>query len=284
MINRRTFLRLGMNASAMVLAAGCGSQAQAEMLSTEQLTLPIANLPPQADGFKIVAMSDFHVRTNSELFLYESAVDLANAMQPDVVTLLGDFINSTAEPIDLLSPILGRLKSRYGTYAVMGNHEYDSDPNLIMRSLESNDIQVLRNAGTTIGDALLYLAGLDDAWFEREDYEQALANQPTNTPTVLMAHEPDIADDSAQYPGIALQLSGHSHGGQIRLPLAGAPILPRLGEKYDMGLYQIDEMWLYTTRGVGTNNLPYRVNCPPEVTEITLVSADSNDGVQGAEL
>ena len=275
MFSRRTFMRLGMSTTAAILAASCGAQEQVAMLSIEKITLPIADLSPEADGFKIVAMSDFHIRTNSDMALYESAVSMTNELEPDLVTLLGDYVNSSAKPIEDLSPLLGQIESRYGIYAAMGNHEYDSDPYSIMRSLEEHDIAILRNAGTVIGNNLLYLAGLDDVWFEYHDLDKTLVDQPAGLPTVLMAHEPDVADEISPSGKVALQLSGHSHGGQVRVPIYGAPVLPQLGEKYDMGLYQIEDMWLYTTRGVGTNNVPYRVNCPPEITEITLVRPEN---------
>lgn len=277
MLNRRTFMRLGMSSAALFLAASCGTQAQVEMLSMERLTLPIRHLNPAHDGFKIVVMSDFHIRMNSDLALYESAAEMTNNLEPDLVLLLGDYVNSSASPIEQLSPILGEIHATYGLFAAMGNHEYDSDPGAIMRSLEEHDIQVLRNAGTVVGDDILYIGGLDDVWFERHNIERTLNDKPALTPAIMMAHEPDIADEIAQTGEVALQLSGHSHGGQVRLPLLGAPILPQLGQKYDMGLYEIEQMWLYTTRGVGTNNMPYRVNCPPEITEITLVAADMDD-------
>lgn len=117
---------------------------------------------------------------------------------------------------------------------------------------------------------MIYLAGLDDIWSGRPDLQAALDQAPPNTPIILLAHEPDFADTASLDCRIVLQLSGHSHGGQVRLPGVGAPILPPLGRKYDQGLYKINDMWLYTTRGVGLGRIPIRINCSPEITEITL--------------
>jgi len=94
---------------------------------------------------------------------------------------------------------------------------------------------------------------------------------PAETTTILLAHEPDLADRFARDGRVSVQLSGHSHGGQVRLPGIGAVILPYLGRKYDLGLYQVNGMWLYTNRGIGNVAEPVRLNCPPEITEITLV-------------
>jgi predicted MPP superfamily phosphohydrolase len=134
---------------------------------------------------------------------------------------------------------------------------------------------VLKNEGRllSVGNASLYLAGLDDIWSGYPDLRHSLAGASPDVTTILLAHEPDFADTASWDGRINLQLSGHSHGGQVRLPGLGAPILPFMGRKYDQGLYQVNGMWLYTTRGVGVGRIPFRINCPPEVTEITLVRA-----------
>ncbi len=118
----------------------------------------------------------------------------------------------------------------------------------------------------------IYLAGLDDLWSGQADLTAALAQAPANVPTILLVHEPDFADTVAKDGRVSLQLSGHSHGGQVRLPGIGAPILPYLGRKYDQGLYNVNNMWLYTNRGIGLGRIPLRINCPPEITEFTLTS------------
>ena len=115
------------------------------------------------------------------------------------------------------------------------------------------------------------MAGVDDGWSGQPDLSLALAKMPSEALTILLAHEPDLADRFSMDPRVSIQLSGHSHGGQVRLPLIGAPVLPYLGQKYDQGLYKVNDMWLYTTRGIGLIT-PVRINCPPEITEITLLA------------
>jgi predicted MPP superfamily phosphohydrolase len=134
---------------------------------------------------------------------------------------------------------------------------------------------VLHNEALTlnINGAGFTLAGVDDVWSGQPDLRAALNQVPPDSPTLLLAHEPDFADISAQDGRVALQLSGHTHGGQVRLPGVGALILPYLGQKYDIGLRQVGQMWVYTSRGVGLIGPPIRLNCPPEITEITLVKA-----------
>jgi uncharacterized protein len=116
----------------------------------------------------------------------------------------------------------------------------------------------------------LYLAGLDDGWSGQPDLQETLDGVGPDEPVVLLVHEPDLFDDYGQDPRVVLQLSGHSHGGQIRINDKPPRILPHLGRKYEQGLYQINNTWLYTNRGLGYTSVPVRFRCPPEVTEITL--------------
>jgi predicted MPP superfamily phosphohydrolase len=118
----------------------------------------------------------------------------------------------------------------------------------------------------------LTLVGLDDVWERKHDLRAALAGVPDDECKLLLVHEPDYADEAAHYP-VDLQLSGHSHGGQINLPGYGRPVLPYLGQKYPAGLYQVGLMALYTNRGIGVISPPVRFNCPPEVTLLTLRAA-----------
>src|SRR5262249_34591136 len=115
----------------------------------------------------------------------------------------------------------------------------------------------------------LWLAGVDDVIEGKPDMDRTLRGIPGNEAVILLAHEPDFADQVVQYP-VDLQLSGHSHGGQVRIPLIGAPYLPELGRKYPWGLRRIGRLTLYTNVGIGTIRVPFRWNCPPEITLITL--------------
>ncbi len=136
-------------------------------------------------------------------------------------------------------------------------------------------LPILINQGLSLAvkQEILYLAGLDDGWSGQPDLKAALDKLPAGAPVILLVHEPDLADRFSLDGRVSLQLSGHSHGGQIRLPKIGSVILPYMAWKYDKGLYKINDMWLYTTIGIGVTNEPVRFNCPPEVAEITLVRA-----------
>jgi len=154
--------------------------------------------------------------------------------------------------------------------ACLGNHDLWEDAPLIRRELTNVGISVLVNAGLSLAGGELWVAGVDDVWSGDPDLDAALNGAPADATIILLAHEPDYADVVSEHGGVDLQLSGHSHGGQVQLPLIGAPVLPYLGRRYPAGLYHIEELTLYTNRGVGTIYPPIRFNCRPEVTLITL--------------
>jgi len=169
---------------------------------------------------------------------------------------------------------LSGLRSRLGSFAVLGNHDYNTDAEFVTDALRSHGINVLRNSNRPIeqNGGRLWLLGTNDALFSEARLESALANVPARETKILLAHEPDLADQSSRY-GIDVQFSGHSHGGQIRIPGLRPAWLPPLARKYYDGYYRVNGLQLYTNRGIGTIGLPFRFLCPPEVTLVTLRAA-----------
>jgi predicted MPP superfamily phosphohydrolase len=277
-MKRRTFLKaLGQTiiGGGIALAGGYGYSTQIEpgWLTIERVQVPIKNLKAGLEGLKIVQLSDIHLHPYIQLEFVQKAIALANDLQPDLVVLTGDYVLADAASIYELAPALAALNTRYGIFAVLGNHDLWTNATVVRSGLQQAGLPVLVNEGLTlgIGRETLYLAGLDDGWDGRPDLKAALAKLPADTPAILLAHEPDLADNVALDGRIALQLSGHTHGGQVRLPGFGAPVLPRFGKKYDQGLHRVGDMWVYTNRGVGMIGPPIRFNCPPEITEIVLI-------------
>jgi len=245
-----------------------------QKLVIERVQIPIANLHPALAGFKIVQMSDFHLDPFYQLEFVRQAVDTANRLQPDLIVLTGDYVSHIGAAIFELAPVLAGLNAKHGVYAILGNHDMRSKVKIIKQGLRQVGLSLLINAGQTItvGGGQLYLAGLDDGLWGKPSLKTALADCPAATPVVLLMHEPDLVDKHARDPRVALQLSGHTHGGQICLPGIGALTLPDLGRKYQGGLYRVQQTWLYTNRGIGCTRIPLRINAPPEITELTLVS------------
>jgi predicted MPP superfamily phosphohydrolase len=240
----------------------------------ERVTLPIKALDARLDDFKIVQLSDIHLWPYTQSALVRRAVSMANALEPDLVLLTGDHVWTLVEAADTLAPVLAELQARYGTYAVRGNHDYWAGIEHVDAAFKLAGLPILKNEGLTIEHygARIYLAG-DDAWSGRPDLDVALLEAPAGIPVILLDHEPDPADDVAKDGRVDFQLSGHTHGGQAR-PFGWGPFTrPYLGANYPDGQFRVGEMWLYVNRGLGTISLPYRFNCPPEITLFTLTRA-----------
>jgi hypothetical protein len=176
--------------------------------------------------------------------------------------------------------VLTGLSAPLDVYAVLGNHDYwhPSGAARVAQALRDafagRRFEMLLNDNRVInaGGALLHIVGVDDVWEQQHDLRRAIASLPPDQPAILLAHEPDLADEAATTHPFVLQLSGHSHGGQVRLPFIGAPLLPPYGQKYPIGLQRAGDMLVYTSRGVGMIAPAVRFNCQPEVTLITLRS------------
>lgn len=269
-------------AGAVTLAVGgsvYSTLIEPQWLSVDRVDVPLARLPRELDGFTIAQLSDLHHGPYIGDDDIRVAVEAANRLHPDAIVLTGDFVTREADRIGDCARVLSGLQARCGVWAVLGNHDHWTDAATITRALEAHSIPVLMNEAIPIdrNGRRLWIAGVDDVWEESCDLDRAVRHIAPEDVTVLLAHEPDFADEAARYP-IDLQLSGHSHGGQVRLPFYGAPILPHLGRKYPIGLARIEAarvgtMQVYTNRGLGMVSPPVRFNCRPEVTLLTLRSS-----------
>lgn len=238
-----------------------------------QLTLP--HLAAEFDRYRIVQISDIHTSRwmNSERL--SRIFGLVNEQKPDLIAITGDFATRYQQQfIPNLRATISQLVPKDATVAVLGNHDHWSDPEAVKQVLEQAGIVNLDNTVYTSerGSARLYIAGVDDILVGVDRLDLVLKQLPNNDAAILLAHEPDFADTSAATKRFDLQLSGHSHAGQIRLPFLKPFLLPSLGEKYYAGLYQVGDMILYTNRGIGVSILPLRFNARPEITVFTLVA------------
>ncbi|UCF27751.1 MAG: metallophosphoesterase [Chloroflexota bacterium] len=277
-MNRKEFLKVaalavsgGMLATTSYLAINDESQDPV----VDRVPIRLKNLHPALEGFTILQMTDLHLYPMTQPPLIKKAVAMANSLKPDLVVLTGDYVWQVLEAIDELAPILANLNARYGVYSTLGNHDYWLDADVITATMEAAGLPVLVNQGLTIqqGGGSFYLAGLDDGWSGNPDLDATLEGSKAEDPVILLCHEPDLADPFSKDGRVDVQLSGHTHGGQIRIPGIGALILPYLGRKYDIGLYRVNDMLLYTNRGLGVISEPVRYNCPPEITQFVLQMA-----------
>jgi len=242
------------------------------------LELVLPRLDPEFDGYRIAQISDFHIGTWLDREKLDEAVAQVNELQPDLVALTGDFVTFHPEryAADLTASFRG-LEAPDGVVAILGNHDHWSDARQVRQALRSADVLELANRRITLrrGDACLHIAGVDDIMDGCDDLEAVLAQLPDAGAAILLAHEPDFADVSAATGRFDLQISGHSHGGQILFPHIGALLLPAYAHVYPKGLYQVGDMIQYTNRGLGTAELQIRLNCKAEITLFTLHNPSS---------
>ena len=278
-LSRRSFLKAAARVTAgAAFASATGSLYAAwlepQWISVESVEVRLKRLPAVFDGFRLAQLSDFHSDTTPGDVI-ASAVDAAQALEADAIALTGDYVTNSLDRLDECLAHIARLRPRAGLYGILGNHDiWVRRPERLAARLEARGVAMLLNQSRAIerDGRRLWIVGVDDGWERRADLELALRGVPADDVKILLMHEPDFADNAANYP-IDLQLSGHSHGGQVRLPVVGALRLPRYGRKYPMGLRQIRGLQLYTSRGVGMIRPAVRFNCRPEVTLVTLRSA-----------
>jgi hypothetical protein len=231
----------------------------------------VAGLPPELDGYRIGHISDVHCGPHVSEGRVSSWVSRLNRLGLDLVAVTGDLITHGSSHVEAVARALGGLRAKDGAYACMGNHDYFTDGEHLIRALERQGLKVLRNRGVVVerGGARLYVAGVDDTWTSRDDVDRALAQRPDGAPTVLLAHDPDLFPQ-AQAHDVELTLSGHTHGGQLGVPGVRRLSLARFITRWTAGLYRQGRSWLYVNRGAGTTGPPVRLGAPPELAVITL--------------
>ncbi len=245
-------------------------------LKVTRVPVTLPHLPPEMDGFRIVQISDLHLEPFTKPRHIEETIATCNALKPDLVAMTGDFVTNNTRHTGLLAELLSQLHAPCGVFACLGNHDFWCGAPEVEKALSGRGIGVLRNETRSIhtDGGRLQLAGIDSRYIGRPNLRAALAGWKPEEPLVVMMHEPDVADDLATAQIEALQLSGHTHGGQLRLgrlqPMAFRRA--RWGKKYLAGTYKVGSVQLYVNRGIGCVGVPLRVMCLPEVTEFTLRS------------
>ncbi len=279
-LTRRSFLR-GSTAVAAGLALYSGEIARHEISIVTQ-TIAIDNLPDAFHNFRIVQISDIHFDEFTEPYFVRRVVAQVNSLAPDLVLLTGDYISFTPMPRDYVMGAMYRCAESLREiacpqrFAVMGNHDSFLGAPTIHPILAAVDIPLLVNEHVPIERAgqRLWLCGIHDPVTHVPNLDSAIPERPDG-PVLLMSHGPDYADDLLTHPRghlVDLMFSGHTHGGQVRLPFLPAYYLPAGGQKYVEGLFRLGRLQLYVNRGIGAVGLPFRLNCPPEITLFTLQS------------
>lgn len=252
-------------------------------LEVTQCTVHLQRLAPEMDGLRIAQLSDIHYEQYTEPGFIREIVAEVNRQAPDLMLFTGDYVSE------------GPMPSRYGArssypcaeilagvkcpqrWCVLGNHDASVGPHTVTDALESHGLPVLANRHVPFekNGARLWIAGVEDIGVQNPNLDLAAPKglQQPKEPVILLAHEPDYADTVVRHGGVDLMLSGHTHGGQVRAPLIGPLYLPPLGRNYVEGLFPLQNgVQLYVNRGIGAVGVPFRFDCRPELTMITLKS------------
>lgn len=247
-------------------------------LVTRQQTLAIDQWPSGLSDFKIAVLSDIHAGGR---FIDESKlrliVERTNELHPDLIVILGDYIsggrNHHAMDPEVFAPFLKDFRARYGTYTVLGNHDWWFDGERVRRALDANGIKVVENdfAWIETPGGSFWLAGVPDLWTRPQSVQQTIERLPEGAPIIALTHNPDVFPRLPQR--VSLLLAGHTHGGQVRFPLIGTVVhTTDFGDRYEAGHVFENGRHLFVTTGIGTSILPVRFGVPPEIVLLTVKS------------
>ncbi len=246
---------------------------EARWLGVSRVTLSVPNLPGVFKGRTIAFLADMHHGPWVPIEYIRHAVEMANALNADLIVLGGDYPHRGLAYVEPCIRELARLRAPLGVYAILGNHDhYDGVQPHVSRALRQAGIPELTNRGRWIraDGARLWLCGVGDYWEDYQDLPAALDGTTRDDAVILLSHNPDYVEE-VRDTRVGLVLAGHTHGGQVHLPIIGAPVVPSLyGQKYTQGLVQGPVAPVYVTRGIGTIVPPVRLGCRPEIVLITL--------------
>ncbi|MDC3416546.1 metallophosphoesterase [Aquibacillus salsiterrae] len=285
-MKRRTFLKKLFSSTLGLLGLGGGTYYYAReiepgLLAVRKDLIKSPKIAETFHNFKIVQFSDTHIGFNYSLEQLSDLVTTINEQNPDMVVFTGDLVDKPNNYSwgKQLVHILSSIIAPYGKYWVYGNHDHGGyGTDIVKKTMQDSGFRLLQNSHSTIkkGNDSFNLIGLDDVLLGKPDIETALAGIDEKLFSLLLVHEPDFADQSKTYP-IDVQLSGHSHGGQVQIPFFGYIYTPEYAQIYVEGNYQIGErpLSLFVSRGIGTTRLPYRFLCKPEISVFTLKNTTS---------
>ncbi|MEH7177357.1 metallophosphoesterase [Neobacillus vireti] len=288
-LKRRTFLKRIFGTFLTVLGLGSGGYFYAKriepsLLEINKLEIKHSLIPNSFNGIKIVQFSDTHLGFHYNLNQLKNLVKKINHLQPDIIIFTGDLLDepNKYKEINKVAPILQQLKANMGKYCIYGNHDHGGYGSEIYKNLmELSNFTVLLNESLRIKQndgSFISLLGIDDQMLGKPDLSLAMKQVTEDSFKLLLSHAPDIADEASAYQ-IHWQLSGHSHGGQVKIPFIGALVIPPFAKNYPEGFYSIgtsNPLSLYVNRGIGTTRLPFRFMAKPEITVFTLVSAKTD--------
>jgi predicted MPP superfamily phosphohydrolase len=264
-------------AAALALTAWAG-WIEPRRLAVRDIELTPPRWPERLDGLRAGVLSDVHAGVpHMSLAKLDRAVDALNDRAPDVHLLLGDYLDASQPwrrrlAPELVAKALARLRAPLGTVAVVGNHDWRNSGDRIWRALEAEGVTVLEDRAIELANGL-WIAGLGDMRHRRPNVRLALREVPEDAPAIVLSHDPDMFPEVPER--VSLTLAGHTHGGQVAIPVLRRPMMPSYyGERYARGLIVEHGRHLFVSSGLGTSGLPIRFLAPPEVLILTLRNSE----------
>ncbi|GMW01375.1 MAG: hypothetical protein AMXMBFR84_25120 [Candidatus Hydrogenedentota bacterium] len=280
---RRLFLARSAGGAVALTGSGLGTYGvifEPNQLRVRRYTIGIRDLPLAMDGMRLLQISDTHCGPMMSMSFLHHVIDQANRISADAVLLTGDYVHRTPMAVEPGIGLFNALRSRCGAVAVLGNHDHWEGKEACVAMFKQVGIPLIDNRRVYLSangfqseympDSIC-VAGVGDLWCDDVLMSEALAGVPLEMPRILLSHNPDVAETMDAQHRVDLMISGHTHGGQVRLPLLGTPIVPsRYGSKYAGGLCRGPRCRVLVSRGVGIAVLPVRFRVPPEIGLITL--------------
>lgn len=276
-ITRRQFIKKAALYGGIGILASYPVLVETHLLHINHYNIPVSNLPHSFHGFKIVHITDIHFGPLVSLNFVRNVIHKANAIPADMIVCTGDYVHEkhSKTHIDTVWPVLSQLKAQYGVYSVLGNHDHWADFEQSQYWLERTG-QNLRHKSVKISKdgEDLWLAGAGDHFEDSLGIDKALKNVPPDNCKIVLAHNPDSADQMFRST-VDLFISGHTHGGQVNIPFVGPLILPVANKNYSSGYIQSEKFGVFISRGIGWAIIPVRFNCFPEIAVLNLTPMES---------
>jgi len=272
-MNRRRFLKSTLYSSAFALVGVYPIFIERRKVLVNRYKIPITDLPHSFHGFTLAHLTDLHLGPFASKSFIEEIVHKTNMLGTDAIVCTGDYVlgRNTTEQIDIVWPILSKLKAEYGVYSVLGNHDHHADFNRSLYWLERSEQNIRHNCKPIYkGKERIIIGGSGDYWNDQLNIDNTFSSSDEGDCRLLLSHNPDALDTQFHTP-LSLVMSGHTHGGQVVIPFFGPPVLPVKNKTYSSGLIATAKAKLFISKGIGCSGLPVRFNCHPEIAILELV-------------
>lgn len=282
--NRRQFLKRALwGGATTLLVSSYPLFIERYIVRVNRYTIPVSNLPHEFNGFRVLHLTDLHYGPLMPLDILANIVQKTNELEKDIIVCTGDYVRgaTAARKIDVIWPVMTNLHAPGGVYTVLGNHDHWASTERSLYWLDKSNHINLRHRTLPLSHngKTIWLGGAGDLWEDHVDLDQVLKDVPGDECRIVLAHNPDTADTNYM-ASVDLMISGHTHGGQVRIPFIGSPFVPVKNKAYTSGFVRSRKTNVFISRGIGWAGLPVRLNCPPEIAILSLVR--SKEGIRSS--